>query len=148
VVPLQTYSKRFTRRQLRSFKLGVAGNVLFVGLRSGRLTSFVDAFECMVTSPFAREKNIGFYTLSQFFLRFVGTDTEKLQLLVWLQDKAAGFVMFDQPALEALLNECTRQFAVEHAQLTVAFQSVRLHRPMERVLLALDQVMPRLTIEA
>jgi hypothetical protein len=143
-----TYSKLLSQRQRASFKRAAASKVLRVGLRSGRLSSCVAAFECLITSPFAGQKVLGFYSLGQFYLRFVGTDTEKLQLLVWLQDKAAGFVMFDQPALEALLNECTRQFAVEHAQLTVAFQSVRLHRPMERVLLALDQVMPRLTIEA
>jgi hypothetical protein len=148
VVPLQAYSKRFTRRQLTSFKLAVAGNVLFVGLRSGRLTSCVDAFECLITSPFAREKNIGFYSLSRFYLRFVKTDADKLDLLVWLQARAAGFVMFDQSALEALLDESAQQYTDDIARLSGVFQSVRLHRPMERVLLALDQVMPRLTIEA
>jgi hypothetical protein len=102
----------------------------------------------MATSPFAREKNIGFYTLSQFYLRFVKTDADKLDLLVWLQARAASFVMFDQSALEALLDESAQQYTDDIARLSGVFQIVRLHRPMERVLLALDQVMPRLTIEA
>ena len=142
------YSRRYSRRQLSDFKLAVSAKVLRVGLRSRRVSSSVDAFECLVTSPFAREKNIGFYTLSQFYLRFVKTDADKLDLLVWLQAKAAGFVMFDQSALEALLEESAQQYNDDIARLSGVFQSVRLHRPMERVLLALDQVMPRLTIEA
>lgn len=101
----------------------------------------------MVTSPFARGKKIGFYTLSQFYLRFVNTDAEKLDLLVWLQAWATGFVILDQSALDALLNEAIKQYTEDHARLTVALQSVRLQRPMERVLLRLDQAMPRLAIE-
>ena len=142
------YSKVFSLRQLRSFKMAVAGKVLRIGLIARHASSIVHAFECLVTSPFAREKNIGFYTLSRFYLRFVKTDADKLDLLVWLQARAAGLVMFDQSALEALLDESAQQYTDDIARLSGVFQSVRLHRPMERVLLALDQVMPRLTIKA
>lgn len=77
----------------------------------------------------------------------MNTDAEKIDLLVWLQARAAGFVMLDQPALQALLNESTRQYTDDIARLSAVFQSVRLHRPMERELLTLNQVMPRLAFE-
>jgi hypothetical protein len=84
---------------------------------------------------------MGFYSLSQFYLRFVKTDAERLDLLVWLQTEAAGCVMLDQIALRALLNQYTKEYTADIHQLAVVFQSVRLHRPIERVMLALDQTM-------
>ncbi len=128
--------------------MAVAGKVLRIGLIAGHASSIVHAFECLVTSPFAREKKIGFYTLSKFYLRFVKTDSDKLDLLVWLQARAAGFVIFDRSALEAMLDESAQQYTDDIARLSGVFQSVRLHRPLEQVLLTLDQVMPRLMIKA
>jgi len=135
------YVRIYSRRQLRSLKRAVAVKVLRVGLSSGRIFSIVDAFECLIDNPFARHQGMGFYSLSQFYLRFVKTDAERLDLLVWLQTEAAGCVMLDQIALRALLNQYTKEYTADIHQLAVVFQSVRLHRPIERVMLALDQTM-------
>jgi len=45
-------------------------------------------------------------------------------------------------ALRALLNDSTQEYAADIDRLAVAFQSVRIHGPKERVLLALDQTLP------
>ena len=138
------YFRIYSRRQLRSFKRAVAVKVLRVGLSSGRIFSIVDAFECLIANPFARHQVMGFYSLGQFYLRFVKTDSERLDLLVWLQAEAAGYVMLDQIALRALMNQSTQEYTADIDQLAVVFQSVRLHRPIERVSLALDQTLPSL----
>lgn len=143
---LRPSCRQFTPRQFAAFKLAVAGRVLRIGLRSGRPGSIVHAFEGLITSPFAREPNPNFYAISQFYLRFVETDTERLDLLVWLQARVAGHVVYDHRTLHALLDDSTRSYTEDIVRLETVFRSVRVHRPIERVLQALNEVMPRITL--
>ena len=77
-----TFSKQFSGQRLRLFKRAVARKVLHIGLRAARLSSIGHAIECMATSPFARHNSVDFYSLCRLYLRFVGADAEKLDLLV------------------------------------------------------------------